>query len=124
MNDRHEVLKDSLFWLKLEYGMSGWFRTCGNNSLGGYWCDGFSPVSVRNTRDGIEVSGTAWVVDGRGSQDKYSFTAAIPQLLLGGRRANVVIGDLTLDLNRKDLRFSVVPEGKSPNNSLERSHER
>ena len=108
MSDRHEILKDNQFWLMLEYGMSGWFRTCGDNSLGGFWCDGFIPESARDTRDGIEVSGTAWVVDGRGSQHKCSFTAAIPQRMLGGRRANVLISDLTLDLNRKDLRFSVV----------------
>lgn len=113
MSDRYEVLKDNQFWLMLEYGVSGWFRTCGDNSFSGFWCDGFIPESARDTRDGIEVSGTAWVVDGRGLQYRCSFTAAIHQRMLGGRRANVLISDLTLDLNRKDLHFSVVPADKS-----------
>jgi hypothetical protein len=124
VSDRHEVLKDSQFWLALEYGMSGWFRTCGDESLGGYWCDGFIPASANNTRDGIEVSGVAWVVDGRGVQHKCSFKAAIPQRMLSRRRDQVEIGDLTLDMNRKVLGFSVCQSGESPNTSPERTPER
>ena len=119
MNDRHEVLKDRQFWLTLEYGMSGWFRTCGDDSLGGFWCDGFIPESANNTRDGIEVLGVAWVVDGRSSQHKYAFTAAIPQRMLARRRDELAIGELTLDTNRKELRFTVCQAAKSPNKSLE-----
>ena len=123
MSDRHEILKDSEFWLMLEFGMSGWFRTCGDNSLGGFWCDGFIPKAAQDTRDGIDVSGIAWVVDGRGSQYKCSFTAAIPQRMLARRRGDALIGDLTLDMNGKELRFSVSPVGKAPNTSLERTRE-
>jgi hypothetical protein len=124
MNDRHEILKDKEFWLMLEYGMSGWFRTCGDNSLGGFWCDGFIPMTALNTKEGIEVSGTAWVVDGRDFQHKCSFTAAVPQRMLAKRRDEPLIGDLVLDMNRKELRFSVGPAGKSPNTSLERTRDR
>ena len=124
MNDRHEVLSDNQFWLALEYAMSGWFRTCGDRALSGYWCDGFVPESANNTRDGIEVSGIAWVVDGRSAQHKCSFTAAIPQRMLSRRREQVKIRDLTLDMNRKVLSFSVCQSGESPNTSLDRTRGR
>jgi hypothetical protein len=121
VNDRHEVLEDEKFWLALEFGLSGWFRTCGDKSLGGFWCDGFIPESVNNTRDGIEISGVAWVVDAQDSQHKCSFVAAIPQRMLSRRRDEVAIDELELDLNRKKLSFSVSPAAKSPNTSLERT---
>lgn len=123
MNDRHEILQDKQFWLMLEYGMSDWFRTCGDNSLGGFWCDGFIPEAARDTKEGIEVSGIAWVADGRSMQHKCTFTAAIPQRMLAKRRGDVLIGDLALDMNRKELTFAVAPAGKSPNASLERTRE-
>ena len=123
MTDRHEVLQDAQFWLMLEYGMSGWFRDCGDKSLGGFWCDGFIPESAQDTKEGIEVSGIAWIAKGRGSQDKFSFIASIPQRMLGGRRAGAAIGDLMIDLSRQELRLSVVPASKSPNKSFERTRE-
>ena len=121
MNDRHEVLQDAQFWLMLEYGMSGWFRDCGDKSLGGFWCDGLIPESAQDTREGIEVSGVAWIAKGRDSQDKFSFIASIPQRMLGGRRAGAAIGDLMIDVARQELRLSVIPANKSPNTSLERA---
>lgn len=123
MNHRHEILKDKQFWLMLEYAMSGWFRTSGDSSLGGFWCDGFIPEAARDTRGGIEVSGIAWVVDGRSAQHKCAFTAAIPQRMLIRRRGEILIGDLVLDMLRKELTFLVAPADKSPNTSLERTRE-
>jgi hypothetical protein len=124
VNDRHEVLKDGKFWLVLEFRMCGWFRSCGDKSLGGFWCDGFIPESASNTKDGVEVSGVAWIVDGRNCQHKCSFVAAIPQRMLSRRRDNVAIDELTLDMGRKELRFSVCRAVGSPNTSLERTRER
>jgi hypothetical protein len=121
--DRHEVLKDDNFWLVLEYGLLGWFRTCGDKSLGGFWCDGFIPTFARDTKDGVEVVGTAWIVDGGRSQHRCSFTAAIPQRMLAGRRATFLIAELALDLNRKDLRLAVAPAADPPT-SLERTRGR
>jgi hypothetical protein len=124
MNDRHEVLEDAQFWAMLELGISGWFRDCGDRSLGGFWCDGFIPESAQDTREGIEVSGTAWIAKGRDSRDKYSFVASIPQRMLGERRAGAAIGDLMIDPARQELRISVVPASKSPDNSPERTRGR
>jgi hypothetical protein len=121
VNDRHEILRDEKFWLMLEYGISGWFRTCGDKSLGGFWCDGFVPERAQDTRNGIDVSGVVWIGDGRSSQHMCAFTAAIPQRMLAKRRGDVVFTDLALDMNRKELRFAVNLAGKSPNTSLERT---
>jgi hypothetical protein len=44
--------------------------------------------------------------------------------MLAKRRGDVLIGDLALDMNRKELTFSVAPAGKSPNTSLERTRDR
>jgi hypothetical protein len=124
VNDRHEILRDKQFWLMLEYGMSGWFRNSGDSSLGGFWCDGLIPEAARDTRGGVEVSGIAWVVDGRSAQHKCAFTAAVPQRMLVIRRGEILIGDLALDMNRKELSFSVAPADESPSTSLERTRER
>ena len=123
MSGRHEILEDKDFWLMLEFGISGWFRTCGDKSLGGFWCDGFLPENARNTREGVDVSGTAWLAEGQKAQHKCTFTVSIPQRMLSRRRGEVIFDELTLDIARKQLRFAVRPAGKSPNTSLERTRE-
>jgi hypothetical protein len=112
VKDRHEVLEDAQFWAMLEHGISLWFRDCGDQSLGGFWCHGFIPESAQDTREGIEVSGIAWIAKGRDSQEKFSFVASIPQRMLGERRAGAAIGDLMIDPARQELRISVVPSSK------------
>ncbi len=109
MNDRRDILQDVAFWNALEFGLSGWFRTCGDHALGGLWCDGFSPVSARNTKEGIDVSGTAWVVEGQKSHHQCSFTVSIPQRMLARRRSEIEIADVVLDLDHRRIAFSVKP---------------
>jgi hypothetical protein len=122
VNDRYEVLQDAQFWLTLEYGLSGWFRTCADSSLRGFWCDGFIPQAASDSKGGVEVKGIAWIGGGRNEQHKCAFTASIPQKMLARRRDEFVVTELTLDLERKDLRLAVAP-AKSPNKSLERTRE-
>jgi hypothetical protein len=112
VGDRHQVLRDEQFWLKLEYVLCGWFRTCGDRSLGGFWCDGVIPEFAADTREGIEVTGIAWIVDGR-NQHKYSFTASIPQRMLARRRDEFVVTELALDLDHKKLTFAVAPAAEA-----------
>lgn len=123
VSDRHQVLEDKTFWLVLEYGLCDWFRTCGDSSLGGYWCDGFVPQSANDTKEGVEVTGIAWIAEGRKPQRKCSFIASIPQRMLSRRRDNFVIADLALDLDHDELRFAVAPAAKTPNTSLERTRD-
>jgi hypothetical protein len=108
-HNRHAILADKPFWLALEYVVCGWIRVSGDDALRGFWCDGFIPHVARNTKSGIEVLGDAWIVDTRGNQHKFSFIAAIPQRMLARRRSGVVVIELTLDLGRKRLEFSVGP---------------
>lgn len=123
MSDRDQVMQDKLFWLTLEYGLSGWFRDCGDKSLGGFWCDGFIPESVENTKDGVDVRGIAWIVDGRKAQHKCAFTASVPQRMLTHRRDNFMITELALNLEHASLVFVVAPSLSLPNSSLEHSRE-
>jgi hypothetical protein len=112
MSDRHHVLTDEKFWLALEYSLSGWFRTCGDRSLAGLWCDGFLPHSASDTKTGIDVSGVAWIADGGKAQQKYSFVVSIPQRMLR-RHNDVALTGVDIDVEHERLRFAVEPAASS-----------
>ncbi len=124
MGDRDDVMQDHEFWLKLEFWLSGWFRECGDKSMGGLWCDGVTPVSTENTKDGIVVRGTAWIADGSRAQTKYSFEASIPQRMLARRRDDFVVADLLVDRDRSSIVFSIASPLSLPNISLQADRER
>jgi hypothetical protein len=124
VTDRDNILQDSEFWLKLEYGMSPWFRNCEDTSLRGYWCDGFIPGSMVNTKDGVDVRGTAWIADSPRSQTEWEFRASVPQTMLARRRDQFVITDVVVDRQRKYLALSVSPSLPLPNISLQADRER
>ena len=109
MSDRHQILSDDHFWSRLEFELSGWFRTCGDRALGGYWCDGFMPMSALNTKTGIEVQGLAWVVDGHESHDQYKFSLEIPQRLLSRRRGGAVLVVKGVDVQHRELELALAP---------------
>jgi hypothetical protein len=107
VNDRHQVLTDKEFWLMLEFNLSGWFRTCEDRSLGGFWCDGFVPYSATDTKHGVDVRGNAWIADGQKSQREYAFVVSIPQRMLSRRRSDVALTGVDVDVAHKRLRFAV-----------------
>lgn len=107
MSDRHQILSDTDFWLKLEYELSDWFPICGDRALGGYWCDGFLPESARNTNAGIEVQGAVWIEEGRKSHDRFEFSLSIPQRLLFRRRNNAVLVVNDIDVQRRRLQLAL-----------------
>jgi hypothetical protein len=107
MSKRDEILTDRDFWLQLEFTASGWFRTCDDHKRRGYWIDGFLPRVARNTKLGIEVEGTAWVVDGTGHQTEYEFVADLPQKLLHRPTPAFVIEALSLDEAHRTLRIEL-----------------
>jgi hypothetical protein len=113
MSDRHQILADRNFWLRLEYELSGWFRTCGDNALGGYWCDGFMPHSARDTKNGVTVDGIAWIEERKG-QKQYAFSLAIPQRLLFRRRRSAVLVVTGIDVQHRQLQLAMAP-GTSAN---------
>jgi hypothetical protein len=97
----------------LEFNLSGWFRTCEDRSLGGFWCDGFVPHSSTDTKYGVEVQGNAWIADDNKSQREYAFVASIPQRMLSRRRGDVALTDVDIDVAHKRLRFAVEPAARS-----------
>jgi len=107
MSDRHRILADTDFWSRLEYELSGWFRTSGSNTLGGYWCDGFMPKSARNTKEGVEVQGTAWIEEGRTSRGQFAFVLSIPQKLLLRYANNAVLMVKDIDVERRRLQLAL-----------------
>ena len=123
MSDRHQILSDTDFWLWLQFELSGWFRTCRNNALGGYWCDGFVPQSARNTKEGVEVQGTAWVEEGRKSHGQFAFVLSIPQRLLLRGRSNAVLVVNDVDVQRRSLQLALVPGASVCAESASRSPE-
>ena len=106
MTKRHEILNDKEFWLQLEFKASGWLATCDDHQLRGLWIDGFWPLLARNTKSGLEVEGTAWVM-GTGGNGEYQFIAALPQKLLHRRNPAFVIDELSLDERHRTLRIEV-----------------
>jgi hypothetical protein len=117
-------MHDKTFWLKLEFWLSGWFRECGDESMGGLWCDGFVPVSMENTKDGVVVRGTTWIANGGRDQCKYSFEASIPQRMLARRRDDFVVTDMSVDRDHAALTFTVGQALPLPNISLQADRER
>jgi hypothetical protein len=113
VNDRHQVLADKEFWLALEFSLSGWFRTCADRSLGGFWCDGFLPHSANDTKHGVDVYGNAWIVDGRKVQREYAFVVSIPQRMLSRRRNDIRLTGVDIDVAHERLQFAVAPAGGS-----------
>ena len=107
MRDRHEILSDADFWSRLEFELSGWFRTCGDSALGGYWCDGFVPHSARNTKHGVEVQGAAWIEEGRKSHGQFAFALSIPQRLLLQRRNSAVLVVNDVDVQNRKLQLAL-----------------
>lgn len=113
MDPRHEILRDASFWSSLEFDLCGWFASASDPSLRGRWCDGVLPELARNTREGIEVTGKAWIMNGS-SADRWEFTLSVPQKMLRRRRAELTITEVMLDQQRKTLSFSLVRKASEP----------
>src|SRR5690349_6931798 len=109
MIERHDILHDKEFWLQLEFKASGWLTTCDDPHLRGFWIDGFSPGLARNTKSGLEVEGTAWVM-GR-TTGEYQFITVLPQKLLHRRNPAFVIDGLSFDEGHRTLRIVLASGG-------------
>lgn len=110
MNDRHQIMHDAMFWLRLERSAGAWLH---DKVRQGHWIDGFSPEDIRDTRQGVEVEGTAWVCFGQETQVPFRFVVSVPQRMLHRRRNAFVIEDVLLDEERKMLRVWVAREEAS-----------
>ena len=107
MPDRHQILKDIDFWVRLECAVAARLNESDDPILRYCWIDGFLPVSILDTKRGVDIHGTAWL--GLGTQQyRYHFIVSIPQRMLHRRGQEFDIEDLTLDQSRQTLQLTVV----------------
>jgi hypothetical protein len=107
MSDRHQIMDDRTFWLRLEYDAGGWLA---DKIRGGLWIDGFMPEFITDTKRGVDIEGVAWVANGGREQYPYRFPVSVPQKMLHRRRDNFSIEELNLDESRKILQIRIVNE--------------
>jgi hypothetical protein len=105
-------MKDPIFWTRLAYTACGWLREADDKSLRRLWIDDFMPESVTDTKNGIDIEGTAWVGDGPAKrvQHPYRFTVSVPQKMLQRRRNNFSIERLIFDQTHQTLRVEITYE--------------
>ena len=106
-SDRHQVLKDPLFWTRLAYASSGLLRESPDKSQRRFWVDDFMPESATDTKQGVNIEGMAWVVEGSQTMLPYRFLVSIPQRMLGYRRDNFLIERFELNEEHHTLRVEI-----------------
>src|SRR5688500_15561847 len=90
---RHEIMHDALFWTSLAFCACGSLRNSEDKMLRGLWIDDLIPTDIKDTKDGVEVEGTAWI----SAVVPYRFVASVPQRMLHRRRERFSIEHLVID---------------------------
>lgn len=81
--DRTRIIEDKNFWLDLEFRMSGDLQSSDADFMRRYWIDGFLPSEVKNSKQGVVVSGRVWMAEhGSGKQEQWAFEVEVPQNML------------------------------------------
>lgn len=106
-SDRHQIMKDPLFWTQLAFSACGALREADDKSLHRFWIDDFLPETATDTKHGVDIQGTAWVGDGPRAMHPYRFVASIPQKMLHRRRDSCLIEHLDLDEKRHTLQVRI-----------------
>jgi hypothetical protein len=106
MDPRHDILNDEPFWLNVEFYLCGFFASASDRSRRGWWCDGVIPESARNTREGVEVTGRAWIMNSS-TDGQWKFTLSVPQSMLRHRPSESTRIEVTLDEPQKRLLLSL-----------------
>jgi hypothetical protein len=117
-SNRHQIMKDPIFWTRLAYTACGWLREADDKSLRRLWIDDFIPESATDTKNGVDIEGTAWVGDGPRVQHPYRFTVSIPQKMLHRRRDSFSIDRLILDETQQTLRVEIAGGAGPPKGNL------
>jgi hypothetical protein len=106
-SNRHQILKDAIFWTRLAFTACGWLREAGDESLHGFWVDDFIPEGVTDTKQGVDVQGTAWIGDGPRIQHPYRLIVSVPQKMLHRRRDSFWIDHFILDEANQTLQIEI-----------------
>jgi len=109
MGERENILKDKMFWLRLEFIASGWFATSEAKELRRFWIDGFNPLSFKNTQRGMDIEGIARVVETKKAYHQFPFCVSVPQKLLHRTDPAFLIESLVLDEAGKSLTIVLAP---------------
>ena len=113
MGDRHQIKDDAEFWTRLEYYASHQLQVGADKALRQFWFDGFDPLTVKDTKRGVDVEGMAWV--GHGSEmDQYCFVVSVPQKMLHGHRQNFSIAQILLDDAQHTVQIVITLEKQVP----------
>lgn len=105
--DRHEIMKDPLFWTRLAYTACGLLQESGDKSRRRFWIDDFLPERAINTKHGLDVEGMAWVGDGPQAMSPYRFVVSVPQKMLHRRRDIFSIESFVLDEEKHTLQVEI-----------------
>lgn len=111
MKERHQIMTDTHFWMRLEGDATVWLH---EKVHGGLWIDGFNPEFIKNTKSGVDIEGVAWVANGGRSQSPYRFLVSVPQKILHRHRDCLFIEDLVLDDGQKTLEIRIAANCKLP----------
>jgi hypothetical protein len=103
-------MKDATFWTRLAFTACGWLREADDESLRRLWVDDFIPESATDTKQGVDVQGTAWVGDGPRVQHPYRFIVSVPQKMLHHRRDSFSIDRFILDEAHLTLQIEIADE--------------
>lgn len=106
MKERHQIMEDSRFWDLLEYEFCRWFKSAENKTLRRFWCDGFLPEGITDTKSGVNVEGTAWVGQGR-EPHAWHFVVSVPQRMLYRKQRSFAIAGMQLNEMERTLWMEV-----------------
>jgi len=107
MNERHQLMDDKLFWVRLEHEMGAWL---GRNLRRGLWADCLVPEDARDTKHGVDIVGSVIVDDGNGTRDEYRLVISVPQKMLHRRRHSFRIEQFLIDEAHRTLEIRLASE--------------
>jgi hypothetical protein len=110
-SNRHQIMKEPLFWTRLAYTTCGVLRESADKSLRRFWVDDFLPENATDTKHGVDVEGTAWVGDGSRAMHPYRFVVSVPQRMLHRRQDSFSIECFALDEEQHTLRMEIAEPG-------------
>ena len=102
-------MEDKDFWVRLMLELPSVLRAPDGVALKFYWCDGFLPEFISNTKFGATISGTVWLMKDWKESVKSSFTLAVPQKLLARKVKTFELEAATFDPERKHLECTIQP---------------
>jgi hypothetical protein len=113
-----DIMKDGMFWSRLEFTACGWLATSEEKIHRKYWIDGFAPEELRQSNAGVEISGRVSVVGHRTYED-FRFFTRMPWRIVTRGRELFEIEQIEIDEESRTVALSFRATLKKPNQSLQ-----